>query len=313
MTGLITIGESMGLIRGDGIGGLEHLSAARVDTGGAEGNVAIGVARLGGSTTWLGRVGDDALGRRIAGDLRSESVTVHAVVDPGAPTGLMLKTSPRAGTTVVDYYRRGSAGSRLTPADLDGADLESHGILHITGITLGLSESARETVFAAVARARAAGMLVSFAINHRSRIWHADEARAHYLAVARSADIVFASAEEAELLVSGATPADLAQALADLGPGEVIVTLGAEGSVAVIDEEAHTVAAVPITAIDTVGAGDGFAAGYLADRLAGASAVDRLRTAAASGALACTHPGDWQGAPRRADIAGLTAGDPVIR
>lgn len=319
MTGVFTLGESMGLVRGEGIGGFEHLATARIDTGGAEGNVAIGLVRLGASATWLGRVGDDAFGRRVAGDLRSEGVTVRAIVDPDASTGLMLKTTPRAGATVVDYHRRGSAGSRLAPADLEHVGVEEHRILHVTGITLGLSATARATVLEAVRRAKGAGALVSFAVNHRAKIWSAAEAAPHYLEVAAQADILFASDDEARLLVpdvaagSGTDATALAHGLAALGAAETIVTRGPLGAVAVIDGEAIAVDAVPVPVADTVGAGDAFAAGYLAERLAGAPPAHRLRTAALAGAFACTHPGDWQGLPRRADLDSIDRGDPVVR
>lgn len=115
------------------------------------------------------------------------------------------------------------------------------------------------------------------------------------------------------MLVAGETPEELASALAAAGPAEAIVTLGAAGAVATIDGAAHRVAAVPVTAVDTVGAGDAFAAGYLAERLAGADVARRLRTAAIAGAYACRHPGDWAGAPRRADLDRPDAGDPVTR
>lgn len=319
MTGVFTLGESMGLVRGDGIGGFEHLATARIDSGGAEGNVAIGLARLGAPSTWLGRVGDDAFGRRVVGDLRSEGVTVRAIIDPDAATGLMLKSSPRSGTTVVDYHRRGSAGSRLQPGDLDGAGVEAHDILHVTGITLGLSTTARAAVFDAIDRAKGAGALVSFAVNHRAKIWSAAEAVAHYLRVAAQADILFASEDEARMLmpdVAAAAHSDapaLAHGLAALGAAESIVTRGSLGAIAVIEGEPIEVDAVPVPVADTVGAGDAFAAGYLAERLAGASPAQRLRTAALAGAFACTHPGDWQGLPRRADLDSIHGSDPVVR
>jgi 2-dehydro-3-deoxygluconokinase len=309
MTRVLTLGESMGLLRGDGLGGFEHLAAARIDTGGAEGNTAIGLARLGTPVTWLGRVGADALGRRVAGDLRAEGVDVEAIVDPDAPTGLMLKSAPRAGATVVDYYRRGSAGSRLAPGDLDRVDFAGCGILHVTGVTLALSDSARATVHEAVARAKAAGALVSFAVNHRSKLWPAAEACAEYERVLAAADIVFASDDEARMLRPGADPESLARELAEAGPAEALVTLGADGAVASIDGEVHRVAAEPITPVDTVGAGDAFAAGYLAERLAGEGPARRLRTAALTGALACQHPGVWQGAPRRDELDRRNPGD----
>jgi 2-dehydro-3-deoxygluconokinase len=314
VSGVLTLGESMGLVRGEGVGGFEHLATARIDTGGAEGNTAIGLARLGVPVTWLGRVGDDALGRRVVGDLRSEGVTALGIIDAGASTGLMLKSAPHAGSTDVAYYRSGSAGSRLSPGDLDEVDIAAFALLHVTGITLALSESARASAQAAVRRAKDAGVVVSFAVNHRSRLWEAgDAARAAYRAVLAEADIVFASEDEARMLTGEADPAAAAAALAEAGPSDAIVTLGAAGAVAHIDGAAHAVAAVPVTVVDTVGAGDAFAAGYLAERLAGADPAGRLRTAAIAGAYACRHPGDWAGAPRRSDLDRPEAGDPVSR
>jgi len=317
---VLTIGESMGLIRGEGIGGLERLATASIDTGGAEGNTAVGLARLEVPVTWLGRVGDDALGRRVTAELRSEGVDTIAVIDAAAPTGLMLKSTPRAGVTVVDYYRAGSAGSRLSPADLDRVDFSRYGVLHITGITLALSASARATVFEAVTRARTQGLLVSFAVNHRTKLWSRAEARTFCAQILPQIDILFASDDEASLLVGTADhlqpddlqPADLAAALSALGPRETIVTLGGRGSVAAIDGVRHRVAAEPITPVDTVGAGDAFAAGYLAARASGEPVAERLHVATRCGALACLHPSDWQGAARPSDLRSHSV-DTVVR
>ncbi|WZH35369.1 MAG: sugar kinase [Microbacterium enclense] len=313
MSRVVTLGESMGLVLGDGVGGWEHTSEAHVATGGAEGNTAIGLSRLGVGVTWLGRVGDDALGRRVVGDLRSEGVDVRARIDAEAPTGLMLKSTPRAGATTVDYYRRGSAGSRLEPADLDDLPLRAGDILHVTGVTLALSASARETVVVAVDRAREVGAFVSFAINHRSRLWGHAEAIAAYAHVIARTDILFASDDEARMMHPHVDPADLARALSAAGPAETMVTLGGDGAVAVIDGEVHRVPAVPITPVDTVGAGDAFAAGYLSERVAASDATTRLRTAAVAGAYACLHPGDWQGGIRRSELASAGSTDPVTR
>lgn len=313
--GVLTLGESMGLIRGGGIGDFAQLGVAEIDTGGAEGNVAVGLARLGVPVTWLGRIGEDSLGRRVVRDLRGEGVDVRAVIDPAAPTGLMLKETPRTGSTSVTYYRRGSAGSRLRPADLDSVDVEAAALLHVTGVTLALSDSARDTVRVAVARARAAGVPVSFDVNHRSRLWDADAAAPVYREIAASADVLFAGGDEAALTLGVAESvgaSSLAAGLADLGAGEVILKHGADGASAFVDGELIRAAAVTVDVIDTVGAGDAFVAGYLSELLAGASVRRRLETATLAGAFACRHPGDWHGAARRSDID-APEGDPVRR
>jgi len=312
---VVTLGESMGLIRGSSIGDFAHLGSAEIDTGGAEGNVAIGLVRLGVPVTWLGRVGDDSLGRRVVRDLRGEGVDVHAVVDTDATTGLMLKETPRFGSTTVTYYRRGSAGSRLRPGDLDELEIETASLLHITGVTLALSATARETIRTAIARAHAAGVPVSFDVNHRSRLWGADAASPVYREITASADVVFAGSDEAALTLgmpaSTSTEA-LAEGLTALGPHEVVLKHGAAGASTYVNGMLLTAPAVAVEVVDTVGAGDAFVAGYLSELLVGASAEQRLTTATLTGAFACRHPGDWHGAARRSDLLAIAC-DPVQR
>lgn len=314
----VTIGESMGLVHATDIGSLAHLSTLALSVGGAEGNVAIGLARLGAAVVWLGRVGSDGLGQRVARELRAENVVTRAIVDPGAPTGLMLKEHPSAGSTIVHYYRAGSAGSRLSPADLDDIDIAGAGLLHLTGITPALSESAQATVHAAIDRATRAGVPVSFDVNHRSRLWadRATAARAYREIIARCT-VVFAGEDEAALVLGEnetlPTATRLARGLARLGPSEVVIKRGAAGCLALVDNAIAERDAIPVTVVDTVGAGDAFVAGYLAERLAGLPLADRLDTAVRAGAFACTHPGDWEGFAFRSQLTELDGGDPVLR
>ncbi|GAA4590655.1 2-dehydro-3-deoxygluconokinase [Actinoplanes octamycinicus] len=295
----------MGIFVAEGIGTLEHARGFTLAVGGAESNVAVGVARLGGSATWLGRLGPDSTGALIAGRLRAAGVRAIAVPDP-APTGLMLRYRRSAQFIHADYHRAGSAGSRLTPADLPLSELERAGILHVTGITPALGDTARATVFAAVEAARAAGVPVSLDVNYRGKLWSRFDAAPVLRDLVALADIVFAGPDEAAIFLDATDPVD---GLAKLGPAEVIVKDGARGCAALIDDARHTLPALPITAVDPVGAGDAFVAGYLADRLAGAPAAQRLQTAITAGAFAVTVPGDCDNAPTRADLAALSGSD----
>jgi 2-dehydro-3-deoxygluconokinase len=248
-------------------------------------------------------------------ELRAEGVTVLADVDRGAPTGMLVKELHPGGRTSVSYYRRESAGSRLSPADVDALPITSTTLLHVTGITPALSPSARAATAAAVDRAAAAGATVSFDLNHRSRLWSSDEAMPVYRDLAERADILFVGLDEVGMLLPtwvAGDAADAAAALAAQGRRHVVVTAGAAGAVALIEGRSHAVAAVPVDVVDSVGAGDAFVGGYLAGLLAGEDATDRLRRAAILGAAACRHPGDWEGA---ADVTGLEGGtaDPVLR
>jgi 2-dehydro-3-deoxygluconokinase len=305
--GLVTLGETMGLVAADDVGRLDYARSFRLGIGGAESNVAIGVTRLGGRATWLGRVGPDATGDLIESRLRNEGVHTIAIRD-AAFTGLMVRYRRTGERTHVDYHRAGSAGSRLSPADLGAAELESAGILHVTGITPALSDSARAAVFQAVEAARSAGVPVSFDVNYRSKLWSRFDAAPVLRDLVSRADIVFAGPEEAALFLGAEEPL---AGLAALGPAEVIVKDGGRGCTALIDGKSFTVPALSVTVLDPVGAGDAFVAGYLAERLAGAEPGARLELAIAAGAFAVTVPGDCEGLPTRADL-NLT-GDNVSR
>jgi 2-dehydro-3-deoxygluconokinase len=262
----------------------------------------------------VGRVGADGLGERVLRELRAEGVQVHAVVDPAAPTGFMLKERRTAETTRVVFYRAGSAGSRLTPADLEDAGIADAALLHVTGITPALSETAYAATMAALDAATAAGVPVSFDVNHRPSLWAGRDAAATYRAIAERATIVFAGDHEARLLAPDATgPSELAAGIAALGADEVVIKLGSEGAIALVDGAETRQPAVPIRPIDTVGAGDAFVAGYLAEYLLGLPVAERLTTAVATGAFACLNPGDWEGFARRDELRLLWAVDPVTR
>ncbi len=304
---LVTLGETMALLAPEDIGPLRHADRMRLTVGGAESNVAIGAARLGLSSAWIGRVGDDELGSRVLRELRAEGVQVHARVDPSAPTGLMIKERRTAETGRVWYYRRGSAGSRLHADDVDAALVAGADVLHLTGITPGLSETARGAIDAALDAAATGGTTVSLDLNHRAAVWPPEDFAAAMRALLPRADVVFASPQEAGFVVGDGDPVTQARALARFGPPEVVLKLGAEGAVALVNGELHRCPAVRVAVVDTVGAGDAFVAGWLAERAQGALPSVRMITATQCGALACTVRGDWEGSPTRAELHLLDA------
>jgi 2-dehydro-3-deoxygluconokinase len=311
---VLTLGETMALIQAERPGPLAHAPALGLGIGGAESNVAIGLARLGTDVAWCGRVGDDALGVLVQREIRAEGVQTHVRVDPDAPTGLMIKERRTPSSQKVAYYRAGSAGSRLASDDIPAGLVEDAGLLHVSGITAALSASARATLIDAVERARSAGVPVSFDVNHRASLWSAEEAGAFCRDLLKQVDLVFAGEDEAALVVGPQKHVeDAAAELAALGPLEVVIKRGAQGALSLVDGEVHTAPAVPVDVVDTVGAGDAFVAGYLAERVAGGSPAARLALGVATGAFVCLTPGDWEGLPRREELTLLTDREPVRR
>ena len=209
MTAVVTVGESMVLLDAPASGRLG--AALPVGIGGAESNVAIGLARLGVDCAWVSRVGDDALGTFLTREIRAEGVRVVATRDPAAPTGLMVKEHRGGRPWRVRYYRAGSAASRLSPADVDAVadEIAAADVLHLTGITAALGASPLAAVERAMAVARAAGTVVSFDVNHRATLW-SDAAAGPVLGrLAAAADLVFAGPEEAALVLGRAAGAAL--------------------------------------------------------------------------------------------------------
>jgi 2-dehydro-3-deoxygluconokinase len=310
--GLITLGETMGLITQQGVGHVHNGEAMRFGMGGSESNVAIGVRRLGVPATWIGRVGNDPPGRLIQRELRAEGVEMVAIEDPAA-TGLMIRWRPAAGRGHVVYHRRESAGSHLRADDVPEDLIARAGVLHGTGITLALGPGPAGALTRAIAVAREAGATVSVDINYRRAQWSEAEAAAAVTAVLRDCDVVFAGLDEARILTGFVDPSQAASALESLGPRQVLITLGPRGCLARIDGTPFEVPAPPATVVDTVGAGDAFVAGYLAELIAGEPPAQRLATAVSAGAAAVSAPGDWEGRPDRTALERYGTDEPVIR
>lgn len=313
--GLVTIGETMGLLTSTEYGSLRSARSLNLGVAGAESNVAIGVRRLGHAVTWIGRIGDDEIGDLVESTLRGEGLDLQIGRDPVRPTGLMLKSRRTTSITRVTYYRSGSAASGLCPADLPLELIASARILHVTGITPALSGSCRKTVARAMEHARAQNTLVSLDLNYRAALWSQDAARPVLCELAGLADILFAGHDEAELLLgptAGRSPAKVAADLAVLGPAEAVLKCGAAGAVAWADDRVIEAAAVPVRAVDPVGAGDAFVAGYLAGILDGATPEERLTLGALTGAFAVTVSGDWEGAPTRRELDLLARADGTV-
>ncbi|WP_258074230.1 sugar kinase [Arthrobacter sp. Y81] len=306
---LLTFGESMVSLRS--AGPLSAGGALTMHVAGAESNVAVGVARLGHSVSWAGVVGADPHGEFILRQLRAEGVRLQHREDATRRTGVMFLEHRTADVTRAFYYRSGSAGSTLSREDVGRALEQGARILHLTGITAALSPESRKAVQYAAERAAADGTVVSLDVNYRSKLWSREEAREVLTPLVRHASIVIASDDELGLVASApagtqnpdAVESAMAAELLGLGVSEVVVKRGAAGAGVHTADGRWETPAVPVTSIDTVGAGDAFTAGYLSALLDGAEVAGRLQRGALTGAFAVSTAGDWEGLPARTELA----------
>ncbi|MGC5053126.1 sugar kinase [Micromonospora sp. DT48] len=303
---LLTVGEALVSLRS--AGPLAQGGPLTMHLAGAESNVAIGLARLGHRSAWVGRVSDDELGEFVLRQLRAEGVDVAGVRrDADRPAGMMFLERRTADVSRVRYHRAGSAGSALDVEDLRAPLAAGPRMLHLTGITPALSDSARAAAAWAVRTAAEAGIAVCLDVNYRAGLWSREAAREALNPLAGYASVVVASADELDLVASAdADEPGAAVGLLARGVRTVLVKLGADGVRAYTTDGVVHVEAVPVTAVDTVGAGDAFTAGYLSGHLDGLDLVDRLRRAVTLGAFAVAGDGDWEGLPRRDELTLLT-------
>ncbi|HEU4487663.1 MAG TPA: sugar kinase [Actinomycetota bacterium] len=297
------MGESMVLLDAleDGPATLGSSFALRI--AGAESNFAIALARLGVGARWISRLGRDHFGDLVLETLEAEGLDVGLVArDADAQTAAFFKWRS-GGRTSVSYLRRGSAASKLSLEDVPQRALEGIELVHLTGITMALSESARTMVVEVARRAHDRGLIVVFDPNYRPPLWTSAEAAGRACReLFPFVDWLLCGREEGAAIFGIDEAEDLVEALTQDGVGAVVrvgdrgaMLSGPHGPTTVVPRRLEPVA-------DEVGAGDGFAAGFSYGLLAG---WDPVRCATAGNliaACALRGTGDWETFPFLAEV-----------
>jgi 2-dehydro-3-deoxygluconokinase len=292
---VVTFGEALTLMLAEGTAPVSHSRTLELGMAGAESNLAVGLARLGHQTAFFGRVGDDIFGHRIRRELLAEGIdTSHLVLDPDHPTGAIIRDAAGHRPITVIYRRAHSAACFLSPADVPSNLIAAARVLHVTGITAVLSESAFEATLHAVQVAKRCGVPVSFDPNVRHRLASPELWREITAAIAPYADIVLTGADDAAVVAPGEDPIEWFRAR---GARIVVVKSGAQGAAESDGTEHVSQPAHPVSVVDSVGAGDAFNAGWLSAWLRGRGAQQRLQEASVVGALVVATRGDTLGLP----------------
>lgn len=270
--------------------------------GGAPANVAVGIARLGGKSAFIGRVGDDPFGRFMAKTLADERVDVkHMRLDPAHRTSTVVVDLDDHGERSFTFMVRPSADLFLEPADLP--TFSAGEWLHVCSIALS-AEPSRSATFQAMDTIRKAGGYVSFDPNIRPDLWPDENALRRCLEQAlQSADVVKLSVEELAFLTGDAdVQAGLNTLMQRCPARQVLVTQGKEGVIAWHEGTVKHYPATPVKCVDTTGAGDAFVSGLLYGLAAGQELVPAIALAQRCGALATTAKGAMTALPWQHDL-----------
>jgi 2-dehydro-3-deoxygluconokinase len=277
--------------------------------GGDTSNMAIAASRSGARAGYATRLGDDDFGRMLLELWRTEGVATDGVgIDRSAHTAVYFVTHGPSGHA-FSYLRAGSAASRMAPGDVPPELIGAARIVQASGISLGISASACDTVLQAFEAARSAGVAVAFDSNLRLKLWPLARARAMIGVAAGLSDYFFPSLDDARALSGLEEPLAILDWSHRLGARVVFLKLGADGVIVSDGGTPERIAGHRVDAVDATGAGDCFCGACLARLAAGDSLAEAARYANAAAALSTTGYGAVAPLPRPDAVRALLARD----
>jgi 2-dehydro-3-deoxygluconokinase len=314
---LVTFGEAMVRLTPPAFQRLEQAHSFDVHVGGGELNVAVAAARLGISSRWVSRLPDNALGRMIANRAREQGVDLHVEFTADDRAGLYfaeLGAAPRASSVLYD--RAASAISKVKPGSVDWSSVfDGARWFHVSGITPALSESATKVTAEALVAAKKAGLVVSYDLNYRSKLWSAEKARAVQEPLMEHVDVLMTTEEDTRVVfgigadksdsydrVDAESYAQVAQTLEKRFELRAVavtlrenprVLLNTWSAIVAAEGKIHRSPRYEVEVVDRIGAGDAFSAGLIVARLEDRGWEDAIRFATAASALKHSIPGDF--------------------
>ena len=270
--------------------------------GGDTSNATVAAARQGARVAYVTAVGRDPAGDRFMALWEREGVDVSAVRRSEArQTAVYFVTHGKAGHEFL-YYRRDSAASFVSVADVPEAMIAGAKIFYASGISQAISASAADAVFHAIDIARRNGVRVAYDTNYRPRLWPPARAAAVIHAAIAAADIALPGIDDALALTGLTDPDAIVDFYLRLGPRIVVLKMGSQGALLATGEGRASIPAFPCTPVDATGAGDTFCGSFLARTIAGDAPEAAARYAAAAAALKTQGYGAVAPIPRPAEV-----------
>lgn len=311
--GVFTLGDALITFNPSDTGPLRYVSNFSRKVGGAELNFAIGCARLGLMSKWVSRLGGDEFGRVIYNFARGEGIDVSEVkLVEGYPTSLNFKEIREDGSGKTFYYRYQSPILTMQPSDITEEMFEGVNIVHLTGVFLAIAPKNLEITMQVLKIAKEKNIPVSFDPNIRLKLWTIEAANAAYRKIFPYVDILLTGRDEIELILGDSAEKTLTDFAEHYQISHLVIKDGGNGAKVYVNKEWHSKEAFKVQPIDTVGAGDGFDAGYIYSYLHNYSPVESLQFANGVGALVTTVSGDNEGLPELDEVLAFIRNEKVI-
>lgn len=296
---IVTIGDALVCMNPMTQGPLQFVNLFEKKVGGAELNVAIGCARLGLHTGWISNVGDDPFGKHVISFVKGQGIDTQCVQTiENYPTSVYFKEVLNSDMINSYYYREKSPTSQMKIGDIDEAYFIKSKVFHVSGVFPAVCESNRQIVKDLLKIAKANNMLVTFDTNIRLKLWSKEEAITTIKSYLQYVDVLFIGQEEAQILFNTDDINEIKTMCAPYQISHIVLKLGEQGAVVIKDDEKCKRSPLyKASVVDVIGAGDGFAAGYLYSLLQGWNLETSLDFANAVASYVISVPGDNEGLP----------------
>ncbi|MBP2079444.1 sugar kinase [Oceanobacillus polygoni] len=246
---------------------LNLASSFEIGVSGAEGNVVGCLSRLGWKTGWISCLPETPVGKRVRNEYRSHGINVDQIIwsDQFRLATLYVEYAAPPRSTKVIFDRKNTCFTNILKEDVDWSYLLDSKIIHLTGITVALSENTKIIVQESIKRAHEAGVPISFDVNYRSTLWEVEEAYETMLPMIQNVEVLFCSKRDAESVFGceGNDHEIIRQLQKISNANKLVMSRGAAGVVGLEDGVIYEEPAPEVVIIDRIGAGDGLAGGVL--------------------------------------------------
>ena len=292
MTAFVTLGEASLRLSPPGHGRLETARSLEVHVTGAESNAAVVASRLGCEATWISRLPDSPLGRRVVGELREYGLDVEVSWGEGRQG---LTFYERAGEPRGDARIEDRADSAVVDATVQSLPLslaEGADAAYATGLSPAISPAMAGAAATFLKAATQSGALTAFGLNYRDGLWDAEEARETLTALFPVVDVFLASEDDVEAVLDrSGRPSEVAHGLAKEWEFETVALWRDHGAAIWQDSTVYDFQWPPVDVVDPTGAADAFAGALVATLLERDSIRAALKSGMAAASLARTIPG----------------------